>query len=279
MKLTVLVDNNTLIDKYFLGEPGVSYLIEDEGKQILFDVGYSDAFLINAHKLGIDILKTDFVIISHGHYDHTWGLDSLLKLYTEGYLNNLNTDKTPKIIIHELTFNPRPRDWLGGSNPLINPERLKQYFQIEKIKDPFWLTKNLVCLPNIPRLNNFESKNPYKKIMIANNVQDDFVNDEISLAYKTKKGLVIVTGCGHAGICNTIEYAKKVCDDERIVDVIGGFHLQNPPKEQMDGTLNFFKHLKSTTTHPCHCVDLKSKIELSSVTKIEEIGVGLTLQF
>ena len=82
MKLTVLMDNNTLIDRYFLAEPGVSYLVEVDGKRILFDVGYSDAFITNARKLAIDLLDVDFVVLSHAHLDHTWGLIPLIRLYT-----------------------------------------------------------------------------------------------------------------------------------------------------------------------------------------------------
>ena len=74
MKLTVLTDNNTYIDQYYLGEPAVSYFIEDEGIQLLFDLGYSDVYLRNAQKLGIDLTKVDTVVLSHGHNDHTGGL-------------------------------------------------------------------------------------------------------------------------------------------------------------------------------------------------------------
>ena len=71
MKLTVLEDNNTYIDMYYLGEPAVSYYIEDGNDRILFDVGYSDAFMINAKKMGIDLDKVNKLVISHGHDDHT----------------------------------------------------------------------------------------------------------------------------------------------------------------------------------------------------------------
>ena len=72
MNLTILLDNNTFIDRYFLGEPGVSYLIEADGVKVLFDVGYSDAFIRNAHKLRLDLLDVDVVVLSHVHLDHTW---------------------------------------------------------------------------------------------------------------------------------------------------------------------------------------------------------------
>lgn len=72
MKLTVLVDNNTLIDRYFVGEPALSFFIEVGGENILFDTVYSDAFLKNAERMGINLRELDVVVLSHGHVDHTW---------------------------------------------------------------------------------------------------------------------------------------------------------------------------------------------------------------
>ena len=79
MKLTVLVDNNTLIDRYFLAEPGLSFLIEDGDTVVLFDTGYSDIFLKNAWKIGLSLTNIDYLVLSHGHLDHTWGLEPLIK--------------------------------------------------------------------------------------------------------------------------------------------------------------------------------------------------------
>src|SRR5882762_9853170 len=100
MKLTVLVDNNTLIDRYFIGEPAVSYYIEVDGKRILYDVGYSDAFIRNAQKLHINLLNLDYLVLSHGHLDHIWGLDQLLRMYTEADIEGVELTK-PQIIAHE----------------------------------------------------------------------------------------------------------------------------------------------------------------------------------
>ena len=83
LSLTVLVDNTTLIDRYFMGEPGLSFLLETRGKKILFDTGYSDAFLDNAGKMGISIRDLDAVVLSHGHLDHTGGLVPLASHLTE----------------------------------------------------------------------------------------------------------------------------------------------------------------------------------------------------
>lgn len=278
MKLTILADSNTLIDRYFLGEPGVSYFIEADGKKILYDVSYSDVFIRNAQKLRIDLLDLDYLVISHGHLDHMWGLDALLKMYTEASLEGLMMRK-PTLIVHPKTFFFRPRTWLGGSGSLIDEERVSQYFTIQKIEEPQWLTENFVCLPNIPTSNDFELKKPFKQIRIDGNDVDDYMEDEIAIAYKSADGLVVSNACSHRGICNTLEYAKKVCQEGRIADIVCGFHLQNPDKELLDGTAAYFAQYPPTVMHPCHCTDLQSKIALSKVANVQEVGSGLTLEY
>ena len=278
MKLTVLVDNNTLIDRYFIGEPAVSYFMETDGKRILYDVGYSDAFIRNAQKLHIDLLKLDYLVISHGHLDHMWGLDALLRMYSEASIEGLEVHG-PTIVVHPKTFNSRPRAWLGGSGSLVSEERLSQYFTIQQIEEPLWLTDNLVCLPNIPKSNDFELKTPFKQIRVEGKDIDDYVEDEIALAYKSKDGLVVSNACSHRGICNTIEYAKSTCKDTRIADIVCGFHLQNPDQQVLDGTVDYFAKNSPAVVHPCHCTDLRSKVALAKVASLQEVGSGLKLEY
>ena len=278
MKLTVLVDNNTLIDRYFYGEPGASYFIEDEGKKILFDVGYSDVFIKNAQKLNIDLLNLDFVVLSHGHLDHTWGLDPLIRLYTEAIIENLN-HKNPIIIAHPLIFYTKKNNGLNEIGSIISEVKLSKHFNIKLSKEPVWLTKKLVFLGEIERKNDFEVKIPIGKIVINNSENDDYLLDDSALVYKSSTGLIIITSCSHSGICNIIEYAKKICEENRITDIIGGFHLLEPSKEQLQGTLEYMKKLKPYEVHACHCTDLNSKIALSKVINLREVGVGLKLEY
>lgn len=278
MKLTVLVDNNTYIDKYFYGEPAVSYYIEADGKIILYDVGYSEAFLLNAHKLNINLRKLDYLILSHGHLDHTWGLDPLLRMYSESDTGGIAYSK-PIIIAHPKTFSYRPRTWLGGSGSLISEERVSNFFEIRKSTTPVWLTEKLVLLGNIPKSNDFELTKPFKKIRVGKNDEDDYMEDEVALAYKGEKGLIVVSACSHRGICNIIEYAKNVCKEERIVDVIGGFHLMDPEKGVLEKTVQYFADVKPQQVHACHCTDFSSKVALSRVANLQEVGVGLHLEY
>jgi len=278
MKLTVLIDNNTFIDRYFLGEPGASYLIEVEGKKILFDVGYSDAFITNAQKLSIDLLDVDFVVLSHSHLDHTWGLIPLIRLYTEGMIEKRHVKK-PKLVTHPLTLSGRTMGDFPEIGSLLPEDKLSGYFHIELSRKPVYLTERLVFLGEIERTNDFEGKNPIGRMMENGVEKDDFLVDDSALAYKSSAGLIIITGCSHAGICNIVEYARKVCGDDRVVDIVGGFHLLDPSSEQLQGTIAYMKSLCPDSVHACHCTDLNSKIALSRVVDLKEVGVGLTLKY
>jgi len=278
MKLTVLVDNNTLIDRYFLAEPGVSYLIEDGDRKILFDVGYSDAFITNARKMCIDLMDVDDVVLSHGHLDHTWGLDPLVRLYLEGMIENLPV-KRPRLIAHPLALASRRLDNLPEIGSLLSEEKLAGFFDLRFSRAPVEVTERLVFLGEIERTNAFEAQRPMGTIRDKGNERDDFLLDDSALVYRADAGLVIITGCSHAGICNIVEYAKKICHEERIVDIVGGFHLLEPPPEQLEGTVRYMKSLRPGAVHACHCTDLNSKMALAQVVDLREVGVGLTLTY
>ena len=278
MKLTILVDNNTLIDRYFYAEPGVSYFIEDEGKRILFDVGYSDVFIRNAQKMNINLLDMDFVVLSHGHLDHTWGLDPLIRIYTEAKIEEI-AHKKPTLIAHPLTLLTKTLNGLEEIGSTLSEEKLSQHFQVKLSKEPVWLTERLVFLGEIERKNDFEAKKPIGKVVTDDLEEDDYLVDDSVLVYKSSRGLVIITGCSHAGICNIVEYAQEIYEDDRVIDIVGGLHLLNPPEEQLQGTLDYMKALQPTEVHACHCTDLNSKIALSKVVNLKEVGVGLTLEY
>ncbi len=234
MKLTVLVDNNTFIDRYFVGEPAVSYFIECDGRKILFDVGYSDAFIANAKKLGIDLTDIDYLALSHGHIDHVGGLPHLLRLYSESGIREGRPDR-PRLLTHPFTLLRQTYDRPGKEKLSLDRSDLDGYFQIEETVEPLWINEKLVFLGEIERRNDFEAGEPFGKIIKNGVLEDDFVVEDSALAYRSRDGLVIITGCSHSGICNIVEYARKVCREDRVVDIIGGFHLLNPAPETASG--------------------------------------------
>lgn len=278
MKLTILVDNNTFIGRYFQAEPALSMYIEDQGKKILFDAGYSDVVINNARKMNINLLDLDYIVLSHGHLDHTWGLTSLIKLYTEATYEKYEFKK-PKIVAHPDTFYTKSKNSFTEVGSILSKEKLENSFELILTREPFYLTDKLLFLGEIKRDNDFEGRNIVGKIIKDNEEHDDYMIEDSALAYKTSKGLVVITGCSHSGICNIIEYARKTCNEKKVFDVIGGFHLLNPSEDQLKKTLEYIRSIDSHSIYACHCTTLYSKIELAKVAKIKETGVGLNLKY
>ncbi|EPY7159273.1 MBL fold metallo-hydrolase [Klebsiella quasipneumoniae] len=276
MQLTVLVDNNTFIDRYLIGEPGVSYLIEYDSQKILFDTGYSDIFLQNAQTLKIDLTSIDSIVLSHGHNDHTWGLNHLTQYYDR---LNFTPEKKINLICHPDALSPKYFDEKSiGINYRFDKNDL--FFNKVCSQKPYPLTENIIFLGQIPRDNKFEMLTPVgQTVDETGEITDDYVMDDSALAIKTEDGLVVVTGCSHAGIANIIEYAKQVTGEHHIVSVIDGFHLQNADEDRLTQTGDYLKALSPGSVYPCHCTDLAAKVSLARFIKINEVGVGLTLNF
>ncbi|WP_139492095.1 MBL fold metallo-hydrolase [Brevibacillus dissolubilis] len=279
MKVTVLVDNNTFIDRYFYGEPGLSFYIEADGTNILFDLGYSDIFIRNAEKMGINLREVDIITFSHGHMDHTWGLDPIIRLFTEAKLEK-RFCKAPTIIAHPRVLKTKLYEE-GEIGSMISVSKLQRHFGLRFSKEPVWITENLVFLGQIDRVFDFEDQPPIGEVVLdqEGNTEDDYLLDDTALVYKTPDGLVIMAGCAHSGICNIIEQAKRICGDDRVLDVIGGFHLLEPSAHQLQGTVEYFRKLGPQAIHACHCTDFASKIALAQVVNVQEVGVGLSLTF
>jgi 7,8-dihydropterin-6-yl-methyl-4-(beta-D-ribofuranosyl)aminobenzene 5'-phosphate synthase len=276
MKLTVLVDNNTLIDRYFIAEPGLSFLIQDEDATILFDTGYSGVFLDNAQKMGLDLANLDYLVLSHSHLDHTWGIDRLLKYYTELAIEK-RPFKKPKLVTHPQTFTSVRTDELDQIGSLLSVDKLDKHFTMQLNKKPLRLSERLIFLGEIPRENDFEAIDTIGRKEGAE--EGDRVIEDSALVYHSDRGLVIITGCSHAGICNIVEYAKQVCANDKIAEIIGGLHLQSSSLQQLQGTLDYMEQLQPNVVRACHCTDLDSKIALSSVVNIKEVGVGLSVEY
>jgi len=278
MKLRVLVDNNTLIDRYFAGEPGLSILIETGGTRILFDTGYSDIFLTNADRMGIDLLDVHTLVLSHAHLDHTWGLQHLIQRYAEAAFERAPF-RRPELVAHPTVFDPRTFPGLGEIGSLVSRRKAGAWFDLGLSREPVWLTPDLVFLGQIERTNDFEARSPIGKIHTAQGIEDDYLLDDSALAFRSARGLVIVTGCSHAGICNIVTQAMAVCKETRIADIVGGFHLLDPPPAQLEKTVRQFAQWAPAAVHACHCTDLGSKLALSRAVPVKEVGVGLELSY
>lgn len=267
MRLTVLADNNTYIDQYYLGEPALSFYLENKGRSYLFDAGYSDVYRKNAAALGVDLSELDAVIISHGHDDHTGGLAYFPK-----------RERKPLLVAHPGILESKRADGLSISLP-VSENFLRERFSLRLTEEPLWLDEEFVFLGKIPRLNDFENLQPVGERYADGAWQADYVWDDSALAYKSAAGLCIITGCSHAGICNIVEYAKKITSCTEVRNIIGGLHLFSATSAQALRSIAYLKSNVRGTLYPCHCTNLAAKAALWQNLPVAEAGVGLRLEW
>lgn len=267
MKLTVLVDNHTYIDQYYLGEPAVCYYIEDGTDKILFDLGYSNAFLKNAERLSIPLSALTKIVLSHGHNDHTGGFP---------YLADKMDLSRVTLVAHPNALRAKILEQNYISTNLA-PAIASSNIRLSLSKKPVRISKNITFLGEIPTLFSFESRHAIgQQQSDAKEFEDDFLLDDSALVYRSPKGLFIITGCSHSGICNIVEYAKSVCHCSTIYGIIGGLHLFDIDERLAQTTL-YLREQHLTNLYPCHCVSFQVKSAIHHDIPIQEVGVGLTL--
>jgi len=269
MQLTVLVDNHTYIDRYYLGEPAVSYLVEDGERTILFDTGYSDVFLENAARMKLDLSRVTDLALSHGHNDHTGGLPAFFKQFPQPV----------RIIAHLKTFLPKRAEGqdVGSPLPLY---RLPENAELKLTKKPVAISEHTWYLGEIPRGFPFEQARAVGETLSNCGCcwESDTMADDSSLALSLPDGVFVVTGCAHAGVCNTVKYAKEVIGKERVLGVLGGFHLFETG-EALDQTITTLLELGVERVFPAHCTSLAVKSAFFQVFNTVEVGVGLKLNW
>lgn len=267
MRLHVLVDNNTYIDRYYFGEPAFACLVEDGDKSFLLDTGYSDVCLRNAELMGLDLSALSAIVLSHGHNDHTRGLPLLCDAFPH---------KRFEVVTHTDTFVPREEEGLSIGSPFSQKD-IAQRCALRLSRDPVRLSDKVTFLGEIPRVMPFEAQHPVGQRRTTAGLRPDFVLDDSALACEGPDGLFVVTGCSHAGICNIIEHAKAVTGIKKVCGVLGGFHLF-AVDERVRSTLDYFERQHIRQLYPCHCVSFAVKAHIHQRIPVQEVGVGLCVE-
>lgn len=235
----IVLNDNRCRNKKLECEHGLSFYIEFEDKKILFDAGQTNIFLNNAEKLGIDLKSLDAIILSHGDYDHGNGL-KYLKTVTK-------TDLIchPDFMKHRISKHTGKFDGLNQTKT-----DLEQKFNLKLTREPYKISENIIFLGEIERNNDFEKGQNLPMIDEQGNTYQHF--DDSGVTLKTPKGIVVISGCAHSGICNIIEYAKKVTNTANVLAAIGGFHLKRL-NQQTIRTINYFVMNDIKYIFPAHC--------------------------
>lgn len=281
MKVTLLQENTSLFGRYYAAEHGFSAWIEDADKKILFDCGFSDKFIQNANDMHIDLRTADYVVLSHGHRDHTGGLKYLIKYY-----NDMAMPRKPTMLVSSEDIFLRKynfvKDHFSGLD--VSRELIERYFDLRIEPNPLWITENLCFMGLTPLTNDYEHKVPQVAKKEKNGIWvDDVVDEDTQFAYlhKNKTDVSVVASCAHYGICNIMEYAKKITGAAHVDTYLGGSHLRidEVPQSQLDRTCEYVKAQNIRRFYICHDTDLHCKLALWNATPSIEAGVGLCVDF
>ncbi|HZB18049.1 MAG TPA: MBL fold metallo-hydrolase [Nitrososphaeraceae archaeon] len=262
----------------------------------LFDTGVSKNGVIhNADVYGINFSKIDGIILSHGHLDHFAGLVNIIKrissLRRQASANNIDVFTHPDAFLRRWEIFP---DGTRVKSPVLGEQRLQQLGAIiHKNTSVTYLPSKespfLLVTGEIPRETSFEKGFPYQYAEDPTNeknlIPDPLIRDDQALVVNISgKGLVILTGCGHAGVINTINYAKKITGIDRIHAIIGGFHLPADGgifEVAIEPTLKEFQKAQPDYLVPCHCTGWKAtnRIIETMPEKFIQSSVGTIFQF
>ncbi len=276
-EITILVDNYTDLlllqgtkvvkraavppPNAFLAEHGISCLIKTaEGGEehvFLMDVGISGTCLFNnADLLKVDLGKVEAIILSHGHFDHFYALDQVLARLPKGI----------PVILHPEAFLKRRLNIapLGVQVPMPPLEEAalgKAGAKVQKVREDSTLgSGQILVLGEIARVTEFEKGFLWAEAEVGGNWVKDPFPDDRGVAVKVKnKGLVVVGGCSHAGIINTVKHAQKAAGAEKVHAVLGGFHLTGPLFEPIiKPTIEEMKKIGPDYIVPTHCTGWKA---------------------
>jgi 7,8-dihydropterin-6-yl-methyl-4-(beta-D-ribofuranosyl)aminobenzene 5'-phosphate synthase len=275
--ITLLVENTATMEggRGIWAEHGLSYWIDTGKARLVFDTGASGVVLEhNAGVLGIDLASADAVVLSHGHIDHVGGLEKLLS-------------HLPKAPLYLHPDAPRPK-FTGMPGKMHRSDT--SYFTGGKFRDgsrkivesrtPLEVLPGIWMTGEVPRKNDYETTGgPF--YLEPERLHPDPLPDDQSLFIPTDKGTIVVTGCAHAGIVNTLDYVRKLTDGAPIRFVVGGTHLENASKERMGKTFAALKRLGVKEIHPCHCTGMVQGTHLcESVGGASRAGyAGLKLEW
>ncbi|WP_048055267.1 MBL fold metallo-hydrolase [Pyrococcus sp. NA2] len=260
LRIYTLADDYAGYNSPFLAQHGVSFLIEVEGKRILFDTAsYAEPILFNMKLLSISPREIDMIVLSHSHFDHTGGLLGIVK----------EMNKEVPIFAHpeifKVSFSMEPEFIYAGIPPLRGGTKE----EIEKLggiwilsRDPIRLAPGVFTLGEISKEEKveFERSTTIKLYKLENGrVVEDEVSDEIGLAVNTGKGLVVIGGCSHPGIVSMVKKAMRISGIKRVYAVIGGFHLIDASDDRIRKTVEALKEIRVEKVYAGHCTGLRAE--------------------
>ncbi len=251
LRITVLAEN-TVRAANLLAEHGLAFWIEADGHRILFDTGQGRVLQHNAGQLDVPLDTAESVVISHGHFDHTGGLEAVV-----------NSDWRIPVYLHPAAMDPKYARRSAPPHRRIGvPDSSKQILQRQSehlvwTGKPTQLTAGVHVTGEIPRRNEFEDTGgPFFRDQSCTDA--DPLLDDQALYIETSAGTVVVLGCAHSGVVNTLDYIAELTGRDQVYAVLGGMHLLRATPQRLEATVAALKQYGVQKVGPAHCTGMRA---------------------
>jgi len=280
LQLSIVVENSaSLSNNSVWGQHGLSIFLElgygHENVRLLWDTGASsEVMLHNADAMNIDLFDLDLICLSHGHYDHTGGLMGILNCARPGL----------PVLVHPDAFCPKYKTRPGLKYiglPFTREQAQAAGAVMLEGRKPVEIASGVMTTGEIPRIVPFETVEGFRTVRDGK-CYPDAINDDQALAIGLPgKGLVVVSGCAHSGIINTIQHAKKVTGIDELYAVIGGFHLMGADEKRIEATAEELVVLDPKVVRPGHCTGSRAICMLQRALgqRCQPLSAGEIIQF
>jgi 7,8-dihydropterin-6-yl-methyl-4-(beta-D-ribofuranosyl)aminobenzene 5'-phosphate synthase len=250
LQLTTLSENSAGMGR-LMAEWGLSILVESDEQDVLFDTGMSLSASHNAGQMGINLKLVDKIVLSHGHRDHTGGLKQIL----------LDIGKEIEVIAHPDIWAAKysrregeEAEYIGIPFHRQTLESLGARFKLSR--EPVRISDSMMTTGEIPMITDYETIEPRLQVKEGECFKPDRFRDDQALIITTGAGLVVIAGCAHRGIINTLYHARKLTGVEAIYGVYGGCHLVSASQERIWLTIAALKELGVQQLGFGHCTGL-----------------------
>ena len=259
--VTTLVENAVAQSgQALLAEHGLSFYIQAGDRKILFDTGQNLAISNNARVLGIDLKQIDTVVLSHGHYDHTRGLQSIIE-------NNNNFT----LYGHPAVFSPKVKKTNGNYKyigiPVEKNDIVNRGISVQLSRDPVEIAPGLMTSGEIALKNDFELGEPMFFLKQEEKVIRDTLADDQALILDTAKGLVVLLGCSHRGVINTLTHVTQLKGNKKIHAILGGMHLGKASDGKLAKIIDHLREFGLDMIGVGHCTGPRAFLALANEFK------------
>jgi 7,8-dihydropterin-6-yl-methyl-4-(beta-D-ribofuranosyl)aminobenzene 5'-phosphate synthase len=269
VRLTLLVENRSIRPEAGT-EHGLAVLVETGAGAVLFDTGSSGLVLRNCRALGLSLAGVSAVALSHGHYDHSGGLGAVMDRVAPGV----------KVYLHPEAINRKYAVREGQPARNIGMPQVPGGSRLAFSVEPQEIIPGVRWLGQVPRETDYEDPGgPF--FLDAGGRRPDPLLDDTALLVSTPSGPVLVSGCAHAGIVNTLRHAARCAGGRRFAAVLGGMHLQGASAERIARTVSDLGELEIDMLGPAHCTGRAATLAFKNAfgQRCRECHAGAVLEF